>query len=308
LLQAVHRAGSLDALVSQTRRRNLAVSFGVLVVLAASLAVLLASTRRAQRLATLQMDFVAGVSHELRTPLAVIQSAGENMADGLVAGSEQVRRYGVVVRDEGRRLSHMVEQILGFAGMQSGRPNFDFRPTDVQHVIANALAASEPVIRASGCAVETEIPPDLPMVAADATSLTHCLRNLLDNAATHGAEGGWVGVSARVVDGVKQQRLEIRVEDRGRGIDPHDAPRLFDPFYRGRRSVRDQIRGFGLGLTLARRIVEAHSGTLAAKAAPGGGACFFVRLPALPAAADAVDEAGAPIGHEHGETDSARRG
>jgi signal transduction histidine kinase len=308
VLQVVHRGGSLDALVSQTRGRNLAVSFGVLVVLAVSLVVLLVSTRRAQRLATLQMDFVAGVSHELRTPLSVIRSAGENLADGLVAGDEQVRRYGAVVRDEGRRLSHMVEQILGFAGMQSGRASDDFRPVDVRQVIANALAASEPEIRASGCAVQTEVPPDLPMMVADATSLAHCLRNLLDNAVTHGVEGGWVGIRARSVGAGKQQQVEIRVEDRGRGIDPHDAPHLFNPFYRGRLSVRNQVRGFGLGLTLARRIVEAHSGTLQAEAAPGGGACFVIRLPVLPEIAASVDQNEVAGDRDNGETNSACRG
>jgi signal transduction histidine kinase len=307
LLLVVHRAGSLDELVSQTRRRNVAVSFGVLVVLAVSLAVLLASTRRAQRLARLQMDFVAGVSHELRTPLSVIQSAGENLADGLVAGGDQVRRYGAVVRDEGRRLSQMVERILGFAGMQSGRMNLEFRPTDPRDLIAGALAASEPLIRASGCTVETAVAPDVPKVAADATALTHCLRNLLDNAVTHGAAGGWVRISAQTGADSRQRVVEIRVEDRGPGIDPREAPRLFDPFYRGHRSIRDQVRGFGLGLTLARRIVEAHSGTVKLESAPGGGACVFVRLPALPGA-DLEDPGRTPPGADHGETNSARRG
>jgi signal transduction histidine kinase len=307
-LLVAHRGGSLDGLVSQTRRRNLAVSLGVLAVLAVSLALLLVSTRRAQWLATLQMDFVAGVSHELRTPLSVIRAAGENLADGLVSGDEHVRRYGGVVRDEGRRLSHMVEQILSFAGMQSGRATYEFRPVDVQQVIVKALAACEPEIRASGCAVETEIPPDLPMVAADATSLTHCVRNLLENAMTHGAEGGWVGIRARPVSAGKQQTIEIRVEDRGRGIDPQDARHLFDPFYRGRRSVREQVRGFGLGLTLAKRIVEAHAGTLWAEPAPGGGACFLVRLPVLPETAASVDQNGVAGEGDHGETDPAHRG
>jgi signal transduction histidine kinase len=307
VLQVVHRGGSLDALVLQTRRRNLAVSLGVLAVLAVSLAVLLVSTRRAQRLAMLQMDFVAGVSHELRTPLSVIRSAGENLADGLVAGDKQVRRYGGVIREEGRRLSQMVEQILGFAGTQSGRVSYEFQPVEVRDVVTKALAACEPEIRASGCAVETEIPPDLPMVAADETSLAHSVRNLIDNAVTHGAEGRWVGIRAQLV-GTGKPQVEIRVEDRGRGIDPQDARRLFDPFYRGARSVKDQIRGFGLGLTLARRIVEAHGGTLWAEPVAGGGACFLMRLPAIPETAVSAGEGGAAGEQDDDKTDPARRG
>jgi signal transduction histidine kinase len=307
VVRAVHRGGSLDALVQQTRRRNLGVSIGILAVLAASLATLFVSTRRAQRLARLQMDFVAGVSHELRTPLSVIRSAGENLADGLVSGPEQVRRYGGVIRGEGRRLSQMVDQILGFAGLQSGRAALDLRPVDVRGVIAKAVQACEPEIRASGCTVDADIPDGLPPVVADATSLVHCVRNLVDNAVTHGGDGKWVGVSARSVDTGRQAQLEIRVEDRGRGIDPEDARRLFDPFYRGRRSVTDQIRGFGLGLTLARRIVDAHSGTLWVEPAPGGGARFLIRLPvAARDAAAGAQEAESEDGDD--ETDSARRG
>ena len=123
-----HRAGSLDAVVAQARRRNLAISMAILSLMAASLAVLLISTRRARHLAQAQMEFVAGVSHELRTPLSVICSAADNLADGVVSSEAQARRYGSVIRGEGRRLSRMVEQILGFAGIQSGRTRYELQP------------------------------------------------------------------------------------------------------------------------------------------------------------------------------------
>ena len=298
LLLVKHRAGSLEAAVAQTHRRNLAISFAILLLLTASLAALLAFTRRAQRLARMQMEFVAGVSHELRTPLSVICSAGDNLADGLVAGEQQVRRYGSVVRTEGRRLSHMVEQILGFAGIQSGRADFELQPVDLEEVLAKALAACEPEIRSAGCEVASEIAPDLPLVQADPTALIHALRNLIDNAVRHGGQGKWIGVRAHVADTGPGGPVEIVVEDRGRGIDPRDLPNIFDPFYRGRRALRDQARGFGLGLALAKRIVEAHAGTLTVQSAPGQGTRFFVRLPA----------SSPPDEGDHEPKDSADRG
>jgi signal transduction histidine kinase len=109
------------------RKRNLAVGFGVLALLAVAIAVMLIALRRAQILAQLQLEFVAGVSHELRTPLSVIRSAGENLADGVTKGPESVRRYGALVRDEGRRLSEMVEQILAFARTSSA---FERQPVE----------------------------------------------------------------------------------------------------------------------------------------------------------------------------------
>src|SRR6185295_19784942 len=102
---------------------------------------LVISTRRAQHLAQQQMEFVSAVTHELRTPLAVIRSAGENLADGVIDERGQVQRYGALIAGEGRRLTEMVEQVLEFAGAQSGRKNYELRPLEPERVIDDALAA-----------------------------------------------------------------------------------------------------------------------------------------------------------------------
>ena len=106
-------------MVAADRRRNLLLSFGVLLVLAVSMALIIISAQRARRLARLQMEFVAGVSHELRTPVAVICSAADNLAEGFVGAKDQVKEYGALIRNEGRRLAGMIEQILRFAAGQS---------------------------------------------------------------------------------------------------------------------------------------------------------------------------------------------
>ena len=107
-----HREGSLEAAVARLRRRNLAIGFGVLLVMAATMGILIITTHRAQRLAKLQMDFVTGVSHELRTPLAVISSAADNIADGVVDNKEQLMRYGKAIKGQTRQLIQLVEQIF----------------------------------------------------------------------------------------------------------------------------------------------------------------------------------------------------
>ena len=113
-LVAQHPAGSLEEAVASWRRRNLAISFGLLAVLAGTMVLLFSVARRAERLAKLQMEFVAGVSHELCTPLAVINSAAENIVDGVVEGQEQVREYGTMIREQGRRLERLVDEVLLF--------------------------------------------------------------------------------------------------------------------------------------------------------------------------------------------------
>jgi signal transduction histidine kinase len=225
------------------------------------------------------MEFVAGVSHELRTPLAVISSAADNLADGVVAGEPQVRRYGSVIRQESRRLAEMVEQLLRFSGLQSGRARYKLQPLKAESALDRAVAACQPELRESGMAVQKEIQPGLPAVQADPAALVHCLGNLVANALKHAREGGWIGLSARLAD-QGEPAVEFLVEDRGPGIDPADLPHLWEPFYRGRQAVSEQIQGAGLGLSLVKRMTEAQGGTVTVTTKAGEGAVFVLRLPA----------------------------
>ncbi|HUP04147.1 MAG TPA: HAMP domain-containing sensor histidine kinase [Bryobacteraceae bacterium] len=279
---ASYRAGSLETLVSQGRARNLAVAGGVLLLMIASAAVLARFTRRAQKLAELQMEFVAGVSHELRTPLAVLHTAGYNLRGKMAHNPEQVQRYGALIQEESGNLTALVERVLQFAGAEAGRLIGETEPLAVEAVIDGALASVE----AAGSAarkVEKKVDAGLPGIEGDPVALKQAIANLLTNAAKYGAgEDGWVGVYAgRTAGG---EGVEIRVADRGPGIPPGELKHVFDPFFRGRRAIQEQIHGTGLGLHLAKKIIEAHGGTLVARSEPGKGAEFIARIPAGPEA------------------------
>ncbi len=278
-----HRAGSLDAAVAVARRRNLAISFGILLLLSVSVAMIIISTRRAQAVARQQMEFVAGVSHEMRTPLAVICSAGENLADGVIDSPVQVRRYGALIESEGRRLSEMIEQALEFAGVQSGRKNYALRPTDVGGAIENAIAACAPLIREGEFEIEKEIADDLPVIAADNAALSRSIENLLNNAMKYSGESLLIKIKAERVG----DEAQITIEDRGLGITPSELPHVFEPFFRGRAVVDAQIRGSGLGLSLVKHIIEAHGGRVTVKSAELLGSAFTIHLPADELASDA---------------------
>lgn len=272
-LRVQYRAGSVSQVADQTRRWNLAISAGAMSVLVLALGFLVISARRAERLAQLQVDFVAGVSHELRTPLAVIRTAGENLADGVTAEPAQVKRYGALVRDEGRRLSHLVEQVLSFARLQPGRP-IERQPVDMGEAANQAVEACRSELDGAGVTLECAYRASR-RVPGDSTALTHCIRNLLVNAARHGKPGGRIFLEVADWKG----GVEVVVEDDGPGIDPQDLRKLFQPFYRARRAKDSQTRGLGLGLTLVRRIVEAHHGKVGVANRPEGGARFWMRLP-----------------------------
>lgn len=290
-----HQAGSLAAAVSSVRHRNLAISFGILLLLGAGIFMTAIATRRAERLARQQINFVAGVTHELRTPLAVICSAGENLADGIVDTPQKAAQYGRVIYLEGRRLTDMVEQVLEFAGAQSGRPRYEFRPTDVTQFIAGAVAACQAQIEERDFQLETSIAPDVPPVHGDAAALRRAMQNLISNAIKYDGKNSWALISAQtspVEKGQQVNEVRITVEDRGLGIGAADIPHIFEPFYRGHEAVAAQIEGSGVGLSLVKQIVEAHGGRISVKSTPSTGSTFTIHLPVAAQTGGVKDEVG----------------
>jgi signal transduction histidine kinase len=282
-LYARHRAGSLEAAVARVRSRNLAVAAGVLVLLIATAGALVSFTRRAQRLAGLQMDFVAGISHELRTPLTVIHTAAYNLRGKTAANPTQVERYGELIQKESARLKDLVEQVLRYAGASTGKVIREPEPLSLTDVLADTVAAGKAEIELANGTVEATLDPNLPAIMGDSLALKHAFGNLLSNAAKYGLkEDGWVGVFASRGGTASAPEIEVRVADRGPGIPADEQRHIFDPFFRGRRAIQDQVHGTGLGLNLVKKIVEAHGGTIRVKSEPSRGTEFIVRLPALP--------------------------
>jgi signal transduction histidine kinase len=230
------------------------------------------------------MNFVAGVSHELRTPLTVIHTAAYNLRGKLAHHPEQVEKYGALIQEESDKLGALVEQVLLFAGGKAGAIVRKREPVAVEALIEDSLQLS----RAAGAhlVVEKQISPDLPPVLADELALKHALRNLIDNALKYGTEGsGWIGISAAPVMDKKGLAVEIRIADRGPGIPPEEQGQVFEPFFRGRKALEDQVHGTGLGLDLVKKIAEAHGGSIRVKSVPHERTEFVMRIPAVPAMA-----------------------
>jgi signal transduction histidine kinase len=276
---AKHKSGSVEAAVGALRRRNLMTSFGVLGVLAITMGLILVGSQRARRLARLQMDFVAGISHELRTPLAVISSAAENIAHGVVEDKQQLVRYGNTIVKQSRQLTQLVEQVLQFAATQQPQGGHGLGRVSIPEVVEAALEGTSAMVAAAGFTVERRIEPGLPPVNADFAALVRSLQNLITNAVKYGGEQRWLRVSAAPAPD-KGQEIELAVEDRGIGIGKDDIEHIFEPFYRSPAVSESQIHGTGLGLPLARTIIESMGGRLTAKSELGKGSSFIIHLPA----------------------------
>jgi len=271
------RTGSLDQTMATFRRRSLLLSGSVLLVLALGICMLVVLTERARALAEMQTEFVLGVSHELRTPVTVIQVAADNLKKGLVENSEQAHKYGEIIHTHASELSNMIEETLAYARMHSGTLIRHRALVAPEQLVRDALAGNEPALRSAGIEVELDVEPRLPPVNADVRLLKRCMDTLIQNAIKYAAAGGWIAIRAKKVSKPEGMRVQVSVEDRGPGISSADLPHVFEPFYRGKHGEASQVPGIGLGLTLVKRVAEAHGG--AAEAVSADGARFSIFLP-----------------------------
>jgi len=233
-----------------------------------------ASRKRLMELDELKSDFVSLVSHELRTPLTSIIGFSRTLMT-LPLGVDQQRRYLGIIESEGKRLAELVEEYLDLSNIEAGHIALRLGPVDVVRLVQEVVEQSQ-----SGTAVgiTTRLPAELPAVTGDIGRLKRVLLNLTDNALRYTAEGTSVIISAAAAD----DGLCISVQDHGPGLAPEEAARVFEKFYRGRDSITERSRGSGLGLTIAKGIVEAHGGRLWVESEPGHGATFRFWMPKRP--------------------------
>jgi len=272
------------AMVVGTSRRSAVRLIGILgfTFLLSSTAVWAIQRSRmlsAIQLAKLQMEFVASVSHELRTPLAVLSSAADNIADGLVEGKADLKKYGTVLQNQSRQMSGLVDQILLFASTEDRKRRYVLQPLEVTQIVEALEASTHELTQGAGFAVERHIEPGLPQVMGDLSALTQCLQNLVGNAVKYGSPGRWIGLRAFRGHAEHGEEVRISVSDKGIGMDRSEIPHIFEPFYRSPRVNAMQIHGTGLGLSLATRIAETLGGRLSVVSELSVGSTFTLHLP-----------------------------
>jgi signal transduction histidine kinase len=241
-----------------------------------------------RQVARLKDEFLGQVSHELRTPLTIIHGYSELMVDGLLLEPDSVRQSADEIHTSSALMLRLVDDLLDTSRLDSGRIELKTARVELDGWLAR-LAAGFGQANPSHT-LTTHIAEDLPCVNADPDRLGQVMNNLLSNAVRYSAGGTEIRVSADIVG----DSIEVDVSDHGSGVAPEDCERIFEKFYRGRHGATLEVRGTGLGLAVARQLVEAHGGTIGVRSTLGRGSTFWLRLPVASQALDCDDRRAAP--------------
>ncbi|HKQ70219.1 MAG TPA: ATP-binding protein [Polyangiaceae bacterium] len=229
--------------------------------------------RREANLSQLQSDFVSKVSHELRTPLTSIRMFTETLR--LRRGDAELEQRCVdALAKESLRLQTLIDRLLEWGRMESGRRSFIKREIDAGEVVEAAIQSFEPVREQRGVELEVNIAPGLPVIHADHDALVDAVVNLLSNAYKYGGEPRRIAVSATSSEG----RVRISVKDNGGGIAHNEHKRIFQKFYRVDDRLAREKEGSGLGLAIVDHIIRAHGGKVELESEIGRGSTFSLVL------------------------------
>jgi signal transduction histidine kinase len=224
------------------------------------------------RAESLRRNMVADVAHELRTPLANVAGYLEAIRDDVIKPDSATIAS---LSDEVGLLSRMVEDLQELALSDAGELKLMRQPENISQMIDQSIKAIQAKVIERGLEISVDIPQELPPANIDYHRISQVLRNLLSNAIKHTAAGGKISVTAVLQDNL----IKISVADNGEGIPPEDLPNIFERFYRIDKSRARIGGGTGLGLTITKRMVEAHGGEIEVRSEVGKGSCFSFTLP-----------------------------
>jgi signal transduction histidine kinase len=252
--------------------------FFMISIAAGASLVALVLTVRADRanaaVASMKSDFVAAVTHELKTPVALIRLVGDTLANGRYTSPKTVQEYAGLLSVEARRLGGSIDNLLTYARYSSSRVASATELADVEpaDLVEDALQGFRPVLADLEFGLVIDVPPDLPQICVDRPAMIQALDNIVDNAIKYSTTEKHLVLSGRAT----AKSVTLTIQDRGIGIAGKDLSRVFERFYRGGNAT---ISGSGLGLPIAKRIVESHGGRIEVHSTVGSGTGVDVTLP-----------------------------
>jgi len=272
----VDREGrSIEELVGSERTLYLLLFAGIVAVIAVGIAVTVRAAAHEAEVLRLKAEFVSNVSHELKTPLTLIRMFGETLESGLVVDEAKRKEFSSIIRTESERLTHLIDNVLDFSKMDAGKKAYQFEEADLVEVVRSTVDAYRFHARDLGFEIDSHFSDEPIFAQIDKDAISQAILNVLSNATKYSDAEKYIRVE------VAQQgpAAKISVEDRGVGIPKESLGKIFDKFYRAPTEKTRETRGTGLGLTLTKHIVEAHSGTIEVESTVGKGSVFTIRIP-----------------------------
>jgi signal transduction histidine kinase len=249
------------------------------LVIAAAVAIImgvvftLRALKASSDLADMQSEFVASATHELKTPLAVFQLVAETLAKGRYHSAETIRVYAGLLSDQTHLLERLIDNVLAYGSLGHVAQRYAFQALSLSEILESALERFDARLAATGMEVKVDVSPDLPKVRADRQSLMQVFDNVIDNAIKYSPNGDALTVRATAVNGL----VHVEIADRGVGIPEDERGRVFEKFYRGQGAINTP--GSGLGLTIARRVINDHGGRIELRSGTPDGTVVDIGLP-----------------------------
>ncbi|RMD69906.1 MAG: sensor histidine kinase, partial [Bacteroidetes bacterium] len=231
---------------------------------------------RQKKLSEMKNDFINNMTHEFKTPIATISLAADSITSPMVlTDTAKVRRFADIIKQENRRMNEQVEKVLQMAKIDRRDFNLKVEPVDMHDIIHSAVSNISLQVAQREGTIDTQLEAERAVIDGDRTHLTNVIYNLLDNANKYSPEKPEIVVRTRNANG----HLEVMVQDHGIGMSKEARKHIFDKFYRVPTGNVHDVKGFGLGLSYVKAMVEAHHGTISVKSEPGKGSTFTLRFP-----------------------------
>lgn len=266
---------SLEQITGKEKQLYLILFAGIIGVMLIGIFLIVGTVMHETEVSRLKSEFVSNVSHELKTPLALIRMFGETLDSGIVTDEDKRKKFYSIIRKESERLTHLINNVLDFSRMDAGGKEYNFRETDLTEVVRNSLEAYKFQISDNGFNIESDIANESIKLKIDSDAISQVLLNLLNNAVKYSDKEKYIGVKVCK----NSESAMISVTDHGVGILKDEQKKIFNKFYRVSTIQTKETSGSGLGLTLAKHIVEAHGGTIEVDSEIGKGSRFTVKLP-----------------------------
>ncbi len=263
--------GELETRIPVTGQDEIAQLADTFNIMAAQLQ---AAADQQRQVEQLRRDLIAWVSHDLQTPLASIRAVVEALADGIVEDPDTSQRYLRTAQRDIASLSILIDDLFQMAQLDAGGLKLDLADNSLSDLISDTLESFSETAKNNGINLEGSVTPQVDPVWMDAQRIGRVLNNLVGNALRYTPSGGQVRVKGSLLGDI----VLVEVNDSGEGIPAQDLPLIFDRFYRGEKSRSRTTGGAGLGLAIARGIVEAHHGQINVESQPGEGTYFSFTL------------------------------